>query len=159
MDIRRLAFMAVVAPAALVAGGAMAQGRILYEERPYYRPAPYSAPATCNDRAEQLRERRFRIDDAMSQAERDRADIDRAAAELADQLRNLDNTNRAAVDAYNARSAEHNRRVAAHNDWIGSLNRSAARMNDDAAALNADCSYYRSWRWSEIEMLPAYRLR
>jgi hypothetical protein len=161
MDKRKLTFTLVAAQAALVAGFAQAQGRIIYEETPVYRPPvrEYVVPATCVDREEALRERRWRLDDSMGRIERERADIDRVARDLADELRRLDPRDRTGVDVYNARQHEHNRRVAAHNADVAAINRNASLLNDEAAVLSADCSYYRSYRWRDVEMLPAYRLR
>lgn len=61
-------------------------------------------------------------------------DVDRDGADLAEELRNLDNRDLGAVASYNARSAEHNRRVA-------DLNAGVAQYNTDMREMTDTCNY------------------
>jgi hypothetical protein len=71
--------------------------------------------------------------------------IARAGARLADELRNLDPANAAAVERYNASTTAHNHRVEVHNRRVSEMNAAAAALNSDQADMSASCgtrSYY-----------------
>ena len=92
-----------------------------------YGPAVTRYGYSCADRDASLHDRGMWLDSR-------KRDIDRDAASLADELRNLDNSNVAAVANYNARSAEHNRRVA-------DLNAGVAQYNADMQDMVQGCNY------------------
>ncbi len=64
-------------------------------------------------------------------------------AQVNQQLRTLDNTDRMAVDAYNVRQRALNERVDAHNRRVADLNGAAALLNADSADLTAYCNRIR----------------
>jgi hypothetical protein len=70
--------------------------------------------------------------------------IARERMRLAEDLRRLDPTNTAAVESYNARTADHNRRVEDHNRQVADLNYAAATLNRERADMTVACarSYY-----------------
>lgn len=93
--------------------------------------------ASMSDRLDQLDGERLTID-------RETDVIARSSARLADQLRNLDSSDAAAVERYNARSAEHNRRADAHNRRVADMNARASFHNEDAGDVASACAsrYY-----------------
>ena len=113
------AFSVAVLIAAAVPAAALAQ---TYGEPPMGR----QALRTCMERDASLRHR-------LDGLERERSDNDREGARLAEELRNLDSGNAAAVASYNDRSAAHNRRVA-------DMNARVADHNADASAHTGQCA-------------------
>lgn len=97
----------------------------------------------CAERQASLAERKVYLDMDKSAIDRERDAIALESARLAVELRNLDSRNPAAVESYNARSADHNRRVEIHNGYVGEMNRAAALLTGEAADFNAYCSTLR----------------
>ncbi|HUP28586.1 MAG TPA: hypothetical protein VM122_00325 [Usitatibacter sp.] len=102
----------------------------------------------CVERSDSLADRKAFLD-------REKYDIDDAAAQIArdgERLRvdlaRLQATDAAAVAEYNARSAEHNRRVAGHNRRVAEMNSAAAMLNGDSANMMSYCNL-RTYRWRE----------
>jgi len=128
-----------MAMVALVPLGALAQ--VSYSHAQLTDDAPYSRHAlrVCTDRNEQLADRKADLDQDKRDIDRESDAIARGGAMLADELRNLDSTDSAAVAAYNARSAGHNRFVAEHNARVADMNGAAAALNGDSADLMAYC--------------------
>ncbi|MEO7743020.1 MAG: hypothetical protein ABIR98_08800 [Usitatibacter sp.] len=102
----------------------------------------------CMYRDESLAARQERIERDKAAADAETDAVAQAGTRLADELRDLDNGNLAAVASYNARSAEHNRWVHNHNRRIAELNARTASLNGDSARLDTLCarSYYPSDR-------------
>ena len=98
----------------------------------------------CMYRDESLAARAARIERDKAQIEAETDAIAREGTRLAAELRGLDNADIAALNAYNARSAEHNRRVQDHNRYVADLNARTAMLNGDSARLDALCA--RSYR-------------
>lgn len=103
-------------------------------------------PHVCDLQQSDLYARKAALDDDQRYIDRERDAIDREAAALARELRNLDNTDTAAVAAYNARSDAHNRRVAEHNQYVAASNRAAALLNGDSAEFLSYCNTLRLTR-------------
>jgi hypothetical protein len=97
----------------------------------------------CAEQQVSLYDRKAFLDMDKLQIDREREAIAREGEALAAEMRNLDNSNTAAVDAYNARSADHNRRVAVHNGYVAEMNRAAALLNGDSADFMAYCNTLR----------------
>lgn len=140
-----LALAALAAPAAVPAQPA-------YVVREYVRdPAPLVREELreCMDRDRELARRDVELATEKRLNDREGASIARASAQLADDLRRLDNRDTAAVAAHNARAEEHNRRVEAHNLRVLDQNQLAAELNRDQSDHSAYCgsrTYYRSDR-------------
>ena len=92
-----------------------------------YGPSITRPPFSCTDRDALLLDRGMRLENR-------KRDIDRDGADLANELRNLDNRDLGAVASYNARSAEHNRRVA-------DMNAGVAQYNIDMRDMAESCNY------------------
>ena len=92
-----------------------------------YGPSVTRSAYACSDRDAALLDRGMWLDSR-------KRDIDRDGADLAQELRNLDNRDVGAVASYNARSAEHNRRVA-------DLNAGVAQYNADMRDMVDTCNY------------------
>lgn len=143
---RALALAALAAPAL-----AAAQPATVVREYVYREPAPLVREELreCMDRDRDLARRDADLAAEKRLNDREAASIARASRELADDLRRLDTRDVAAVEAHNARAAEHNRRVEAHNLRVQDQNEAAARLNRDQADQSAYCAgrtYYRSDR-------------
>jgi hypothetical protein len=140
-----LALAALAAPAAVVAQPS-------YVIREYVRePAPLVREELrdCMDRDRDLARRDTQLATEKRLNDREGASIARASAQLADDLRRLDNRDTVAVAAHNARAEEHNRRVEAHNLRVYDQNQLAANLNRDQADQSSFCgarTYYRSDR-------------
>ena len=115
---KRPILIAALAAAAL--GSAVAGAQVYY-----YGPTVTYAPG-CAERDARLHERGLWLDGR-------KREIDREGAALAQELRNLDNRDLAAVASYNARSAEHNRRVA-------DLNAGVADYNANMQSMVSECN-------------------
>ncbi|MDQ3025363.1 MAG: hypothetical protein M3R58_02495 [Pseudomonadota bacterium] len=142
-----LAAIALAAPLAV-----LAQTSYPSREAPYYRDAPSvrEAPMTreelrdCMDLNASMRDQLEQLDRERQVLDRETDAIARSAARLADELRNLDSFNSAAVASYNARSAEHNRAASVHNRRVADMNARASFHNDDAGDVSSACAsrYY-----------------
>jgi len=93
----------------------------------------------CNVQEDRLWDRKALLDLDQQAIDRERDAIDRETRALADELRMLNNSDAAAVAAYNARSDAHNRRVADHNAYVNATNRAAALLNGDSADFLQYC--------------------
>ena len=93
----------------------------------------------CNVQEDRLWDRKALLDLDQQAIDRERDAIDRETRGLADELRMLNNSDTAAVAAYNARSDAHNRRVADHNAYVTATNRAAALLNGDSADFLQYC--------------------
>lgn len=129
---RALALIVVLAPVASFAQVSYSRARI---EPPRLH--------VCAERQVTLADRKAYLDMDKAAIDAERAAIARDGARLAEELRNLDNRDTAAVAAYNARSADHNRRVEVHNGYVGEMNRAAALLTGEAADFNAYCNTLR----------------
>ena len=142
--------LAIAIAAASLAAPFAAHADISYSHATITGPAPiYTAPVepyryhVCDARTDDLWDRKAMI-------ERDKADIDREgasiaseSAQVADQLRGLDHTDTAAVEAYNVRSRALNQRVDLHNRDVANLNNEVALLNADSADVTAFCNRVR----------------
>ncbi len=127
--------IAIAAPLAMAPQHADAQ--------PY--PLARSELRACMDRDDALTARLDRIDALKRDNDAEGDAIARAGSRLADDLRRLDPSNVAAVEAHNARTADHNHRVEVHNRRVSDMNAAAAALNSDQADMSASCgtrSYY-----------------
>ena len=97
----------------------------------------------CSAQQGQLFDRKAALDVDHQVIDRERAGIEREAVQLEAELRGLDNTNTAAVAAYNARSDAHNARVASHNQYVAATNHAAALLNGDSADFMRYCDTLR----------------
>lgn len=133
--------------------------------QPYYSPPHPLYDGTlsrselreCMYRDDSLAVRHERIDREKAAVDAETDAIARAGAQLADELRNLDNGNTAAVAAYNARSAAHNERVHMHNRYVADVNERTALLNGDSARLDSLCA--RSYRLSDRDAILMERAR
>lgn len=100
----------------------------------------------CGTEQVDLFQRKAALEADQAVIDRERDAIERAAASLAAEQRNLDSSDTAAVAAYNARSAAHNERVAAHNRYVNATNRAAALLNGDSAEFMRYCETLRYTR-------------
>jgi peptidoglycan hydrolase CwlO-like protein len=100
----------------------------------------------CADREDSLYDRRAMLDREKADNDAELRAIEREGAVLEGELRQLDHTNVAAVEDYNARSDAHNRRVAAHNRRVAEMN---AQVADLTADINDSSNYCttRGWLW------------
>jgi hypothetical protein len=100
----------------------------------------------CADREDSLYDRRAMLDREKADNDAELRAIEREGAMLEGELRQLDHTNVAAVEDYNARSDAHNRRVAAHNRRVAEMN---AQVADLTADINDSSNYCttRGWLW------------
>jgi hypothetical protein len=138
MKISRLAVIAALAlPAAAVAQVSTSRVWIV-EGRP--------VGVLCSDREEFLFDRKAQLDREKMDNDAELASIDREGAMLAGELRQLDNSNSAAVGDYNARSDAHNRRVAAHNRRVANMNAAVNDLNVDINDASGYCTT-RGWVW------------
>lgn len=142
-----VAIAALITPAAALAQTSYSHAAITGVPAPVYvETVPVYVPghlAVCESRNGDLWDRKAMLD-------RDKADIDREGRQIAaetaqvnEQMRRLDHTDNAAVDAYNVRSRALNERVDAHNRRVADLNGAAALLNTDAADLSAYCNRIR----------------
>lgn len=138
MDIRKAAAIFVLA----VPSAAMAQ--VTYSRAWIVEGRPLGS--ICSDREESLFDRKAMLDGDKRDNDAELASIDREGAMLEGELRQLDHTNTAAVEDYNARSDAHNRRVAAHNRRVAEMN---AQVADLSADINDSANYctHRGWVW------------
>jgi chromosome segregation ATPase len=128
-----MAFMVLLTPAAAFAQVSYSQARI----------EPPPRLHVCADQQVSLADRKAYLDTDKAELDRERDAIAREGARLADGIRSLDNTNTAAVAAYNARSADHNRHVESYNGRVAEMNRAAALLTGDSADFNAYCNTLR----------------
>ncbi len=99
----------------------------------------------CNVQEDRLWDRKALLDLDQQAIDREREAIDRETRALAEEMRRLNNTDTAAVAAYNAHSDAHNQRVAEHNAYVNATNRAAALLNGDSADF---LQYCRSLRYA-----------
>lgn len=149
------ALVAAAAPLAALADASYSRARI--EPAPYVRVDPAlpvvrvePAPPIVRDDLRACLDRRDSYNVRMAFYDREKAATDlegdairREGAQLAVQLRNLDNRDAAAVAAYNARSDAHNARVAAYNSHVAEMTSAASLLNADAADMSAYCNVRR----------------
>jgi hypothetical protein len=102
---------------------------------------PYYSPNACTD----LQSRKAVLDDEKVTYDRERDQLDAENARLADQLRNLNSADAAAVAAYNARSDAHNQRVAEHNRRVADMNEAVAQLTADIANATPYCRF--AWNY------------
>ena len=100
---------------------------------------PLDARRACIDRVNVLHDRRAVLDEEKLFVDRENEALAIAGERLAADLRALDNSDTAAVAAYNARSDEHNRRVEAQNRRVAQLNARVAAFNGDAGEATRSC--------------------
>jgi hypothetical protein len=132
---RILAAAALLSPLAAAAQVSYAQPRPLYDSA-----LTRSELRECMYRDEALAERRDAIEREKAHSDAEGTAIASAGARLAEELRNLDPGNVAAVAAYNARSTAHNERVQDHNRHVADLNGRTAHLNGDSARLDTLCA-------------------
>src|SRR5512142_611781 len=139
-----LAVLCIAAPAAALAQttysrAAVTSPTVVPAEPAYpvYSPTVYPCA--------ELESQRVMLDDEKLAYDRELNALDAESARLADELRNLDHTDTAAVAAYNARSDEHNRSVAEHNRRVADMNDAVARLTADIANATPYCNYPRWW--------------
>ena len=138
MKIARLvAVAALVLPAAAMAQASTSRVWIV-EGRP--------VGALCSDREEFLFDRKAQLDREKMDNDAELAAIEREGAMLAGEMRQLDPSNPAAVEDYNARSDAHNRRVAAHNRRVANMNAAVNDLNVDINEASGYCTS-RGWVW------------
>ena len=138
MNVSRLAAIALLAvPAAAMAQVSYSRAWIV-EDRP--------VGAVCSDREESLFDRKAMLDREKMDNDAELAAIDREGAMLEGELRQLDHSNLAAVEDYNARSDAHNRRVAAHNRRVAEMNAQVANLSADINDASGYCTQ-RGWVW------------
>jgi D-serine deaminase-like pyridoxal phosphate-dependent protein len=92
---------------------------------------------------DRLFDRKAALDLDQQAIGRERDAIERESLQLQDELRALDNSNTAAVAAYNAHSNTHNDRVAMHNRYVAAANHAAALLNGDSADFMRYCDTLR----------------
>jgi hypothetical protein len=143
MNFRILFAAAAVVPAAAFAqvshSRAYITGPLVAPAAPVY-VEPYSSSA-CTD----LQQRKAVLDDEKVTYDRERDDLDAENARLADELRNLNSADPAAVAAYNARSDDHNQRVAEHNRRVADMNEAVAQLTADIANATPYCRF--AWNY------------
>ena len=100
----------------------------------------------CNVQEDRLWDRKALLDLDQQAIDREREAIDRETRALAEEMRRLNNSDTAAVAAYNAHSDAHNQRVAEHNAYVNATNRAAALLNGDSADFLQYCRTLRSAR-------------
>ena len=132
MNTRILAVVLSLAPAVALAQTSYSRARIV--------PPRLNV---CDGQQDQLFDRKAALDVDHQVIDRERAAIERESVQLAAELRSLDNTDTAAVAAYNARSNAHNDRVAAHNQYVAATNRAGALLNGDSADFMRYCDTLR----------------
>ena len=111
---------------------------------PAYRVERLDHLRACKDRNDALWDRKALIDQDRSVLDTEGEAIARARSELDRALAALDNTDTAAVAAYNARSRELNAWVDAHNRRVAEQNGAAALLNSNSLTLAEYCdSIYR----------------
>lgn len=138
MDIRKMvAILVLAAPAAAMAQVSYSRAWIV-EGRPL--------GSSCADREDSLYDRKALLDREKADNDAELAAIDREGALLEGELRQLDHTNVAAVEDYNARSDAHNRRVAAHNRRVAEMNGQVADLTADIDDSSNYCTT-RGWVW------------
>lgn len=118
-----------------------AMGQVSYGDGPLTR----EELRVCMERDYAVRDRQARLADERAGSDGEADSIARQGAQLAEDLRRLDNGDPLAVADYNARSAAHNRRVEMHNRHIADLNARVALANGDAADVAASCGARRYW--------------
>jgi hypothetical protein len=136
-----MAALLAALPAAALAQVSYSQARIADPAWPGDYRACVERSDTLADRKAFLDREKYDIDDAA-------ADIAREAERLRFELQRLPASDAAAVADYNVRSADHNRRVAAHNRRVADMNAAAALHNGDSADMLAYCNL-RTYRWRE----------
>jgi hypothetical protein len=97
----------------------------------------------CDAKQASLAERNAYLAMDKAQIDRENERIARNLAQLATDLRNLDNRDTAAVAAYNARQEDHNRRVEIHNGYVAEMNRAAALLTGDGVDFMRYCGTLR----------------
>jgi hypothetical protein len=131
----------------MLAVPAAATAQVSYS-RAWIPPGPSVAPSrACADRQDVLTDRKLSLDREKRDNDAELAAIEDEGAQLAGELRSLDNSNANAVDDYNARSNAHNRRVAAHNRRVADMNAAVADLNADLGDASQYCTS-RGWNWS-----------
>ena len=138
-----VAMVVLAAPAAAFAqvshSRAYITGPLVAPSEPAY-VEPYPASA-CSD----LESRKAMLDDQKVTYDRERDQLDGENARLAEELRDLDSRDAAAVAAYNARSDAHNRRVAEHNQRVADMNDAVAQLSGDIANATPYCRF--AWNY------------
>ena len=99
--------------------------------------------SACDVQQGSLFDRKAALDLDQQGIGRERDAIERESGELQAELRALDNTNTAAVAAYNAHSDAHNDRVAMHNRYMVAANRAGVLLNGDSAEFMRYCDTLR----------------
>jgi len=94
----------------------------------------------CVERDQALRDRLTILEQEKRGNDLESGEIAREGAQLAADLRRLDNGDPSAVADYNARSDAHNRWVIDHNNRVAGMNGRASLYNRDAADMGAQCS-------------------
>jgi len=144
MNVRTLlAATVAIVPAAAFAqvshSRAYVTGPLVAPAAPVY-VEPYTSSA-CSD----LQQRKAVLDDEKVTYDRERDDLDAENARLAEELRNLNSADPAAVAAYNARSDDHNQRVAEHNRRVADMNEAVAQLTGDIANATPYCRF--AWNY------------
>ena len=160
---RLLALAALAAPAVAFAQPSYVIREVVREPAPLVReraPLVREELHDCMAGDRDLARRDAELASEKRLNDREGASIARASADLADDLRRLDNRDLAAVAAHNARAAEHNRRVEAHNLRVHDQNHAAARLNADQSGHSFACgnrTYYPSDRDAILIERRVYR--
>jgi hypothetical protein len=122
----------------LFAASSSAQTLGLKKEAPV--PLSRAELRQCMDREDALQLRSAGLARAREEHDADMARISKSAAALAETLRQLDNYDQAAVDAYNERSRQHDAAVAALNKRTDAMNEAVGQLNADNADVMAQCN-------------------
>ena len=130
-----------ITTAALLAAPLLAAAQVSISEVRIVPDASLAPDArrACIDRVHGLNDRRGILDEEKLFIDRENDSLAIAGDRLAAELRSLNSSDAAAVEAYNARSDEHNRRVAAQNRRVASLNARVASFNGEAADATRFC--------------------
>lgn len=133
-----LALAALAAPAAFAD---VTYSRVVVLDEPV---AIQPVPRVCENRNNELWDRKALLDEDRRDADAEKAALDRAKARLDGELAQLDRTRAAAVADYNARSNALNARVDAYNRRVADLNRAVALLNGDSREMVDWCNrmYY-----------------
>lgn len=94
----------------------------------------------CVERDQALRDRLTILEQEKRGNDLESGEIAREGAQLAADLKRLNNSDPSAVADYNARSDAHNRWVLDHNNRVAGMNGRASLYNRDAADMGAQCS-------------------
>jgi hypothetical protein len=123
-----------------IAASARKHGIVLYGPLREGAASSNAELEACKSRESELNQRHAELARVKEEADTETARLERESADLAVKLRALNNGDREAVAAHNARALEHNSKALAHNKLIADLNERMTKQHEETKQMLSTCT-------------------